>query len=47
MRRRAGKFYGLAATGKPIIFIGDEKGEIAQLVEQYSCGTAIATGAAD
>ncbi len=41
------KFYGIAAAGKPVIFIGDEKGEIAQLVEQYSCGTAIATGDAD
>ncbi len=41
------KFYGIAAAGKPVIFIGDEKGEIAQLVEQYSCGTAIATGDTD
>ena len=41
------KFYGIAAAGKPVIFIGDEKGEIARLVEQYSCGTAIATGDAD
>lgn len=41
------KFYGVAAAGKPVIFIGDEKGEIAQLVERYSCGTAIATGDVD
>jgi colanic acid biosynthesis glycosyl transferase WcaI len=38
------KFYGIAAAGKPVIFIGDKNGEIAQLVDQYSCGTAIATG---
>jgi len=41
------KFYGIAAAGKPVIFIGDESGEIAKLVEQYSCGMAVATGAAD
>lgn len=36
------KFYGIAATGRPIIFIGDDAGEIAQLVKRHQCGYTIA-----
>jgi colanic acid biosynthesis glycosyl transferase WcaI len=38
------KFYGIAATGRPIIFIGDGAGEIAQLINRHRCGYNIAVG---
>jgi glycosyltransferase involved in cell wall biosynthesis len=38
------KFYGIAAAGKPIIIIADKNGEIARLVQQHSCGSAVAPG---
>tara|TARA_R110000824_G_scaffold104214_6_gene247341 strand:+ start:10387 stop:11775 length:1389 start_codon:yes stop_codon:yes gene_type:complete len=39
------KFYGVAAVGRPIIFIGDEDGEVARLIEQGECGRTFAPGA--
>jgi len=36
------KFYGVAAAGKPMIFIGDTGGELAGLVRRHECGIAIA-----
>ncbi len=39
------KFYGAAAVGRPIIFIGDENGEVARLVAQGECGRTFAPGA--
>lgn len=39
------KFYGAAAAGRPIIFIGDEDGEIARLIAQAECGRSFAPGA--
>jgi len=38
------KFYGAAAAGRPIIFIGDEDGEIARLIAQGECGRTFAPG---
>lgn len=38
------KFYGIAAVGRPTIFLGDCDGEIARLVKQNDCGFAIAAG---
>jgi glycosyltransferase involved in cell wall biosynthesis len=38
------KFYGIAAAGRPTIFIGDKSGEIARLVKRYGCGRTVATG---
>ncbi len=38
------KFYGIAAAGKPIIFIGDKDGEVARLVRQHACGLVVAPG---
>jgi glycosyltransferase involved in cell wall biosynthesis len=38
------KFYGIAAAGKPMVFIGDQEGELARLIRQYGCGLAIAPG---
>ena len=41
------KFYGAAAAGRPIIFIGDEDGEVARLVAQGECGRTFAPGASE
>jgi colanic acid biosynthesis glycosyl transferase WcaI len=38
------KFYGIAAVGKPMIVIADKNGQIARLVQQYSCGIVVAPG---
>jgi colanic acid biosynthesis glycosyl transferase WcaI len=38
------KFYGIAAAGRPVIFIGDESGEIAQLIRCHRCGYTVAMG---
>ena len=38
------KFYGIAAAGRPALFIGCPDGEIARLIAQYGCGEAIALG---
>ena len=39
------KFYGVAAAGRPTIFIGDKDGEIARLIAQSKCGRSFAPGA--
>jgi glycosyltransferase involved in cell wall biosynthesis len=41
------KFYGIAAAGKPMIFIGDTDGELARLLQQHGCGTVILPGDAE
>ena len=38
------KFYGIAAAGRPAIFIGSSEGEIAGLVEETRCGLTIGLG---
>ena len=38
------KFYGIAAAGRPTIFIGDSDGEIARLVARYACGRTVPQG---
>jgi glycosyltransferase involved in cell wall biosynthesis len=38
------KLYGIAAAGKPMIFIGDTDGEIARQLRLQGCGVAIAPG---
>jgi glycosyltransferase involved in cell wall biosynthesis len=38
------KFYGIAAAGRPTIFIGAADGEIAQLIEENGCGFTVAPG---
>jgi glycosyltransferase involved in cell wall biosynthesis len=38
------KFYGIAAAGRPVIFIGDDSGEIAQLIKRHQCGYTVAMG---
>ncbi|RPF70532.1 glycosyltransferase family 4 protein [Aurantiacibacter spongiae] len=41
------KFYGAAASGRPVVFIGDSDGEIAPLVHDRKCGAIIEQGASD
>ncbi len=38
------KVYGIAAAGRPAIFIGDRDGEIARLLHQFDCGITIDAG---
>lgn len=38
------KFYGIAAAGRPVIFIGDKDGEIARLISRYDCGWHVRVG---
>jgi glycosyltransferase involved in cell wall biosynthesis len=38
------KFYGVAAAGRPTIFIGAAEGGIARLIRQYDCGFTVASG---
>jgi glycosyltransferase involved in cell wall biosynthesis len=38
------KFYGIAAAGRPAIFIGHPDGEIAHLIRTYACGLVVREG---
>jgi glycosyltransferase involved in cell wall biosynthesis len=38
------KFYGVAAAGRPVLFIGARGGEIARLTKHHTCGISIANG---
>jgi glycosyltransferase involved in cell wall biosynthesis len=38
------KFYGIAAAGRPTVFIGDKDGEIARTLARHECGFTVATG---
>jgi glycosyltransferase involved in cell wall biosynthesis len=38
------KFYGIAAAGRPTIFIGDHDGEIARLIAHHGCGCTVPVG---
>ena len=38
------KFYGIAAAGRPTLFIGAPDGEIARLVEEFGCGFTVTPG---
>lgn len=41
------KFYGAAAVGRPIIFIGDTDGDVARLIARARCGASFAKGDAE
>jgi glycosyltransferase involved in cell wall biosynthesis len=41
------KFYGIAAAGKPTLFIGDNAGEIARLLVENRIGLTVKTGKAN
>ena len=38
------KFYGVAAAGRAVIFIGDPDGEIARAIAAHGCGVTVAAG---
>jgi len=38
------KFYGIAAAGKPTIYIGDQAGEIPELLRREGCGFVVPVG---
>ncbi len=38
------KFYAAAAAGKPVLFVGEESGEISQAVKTFHCGAAYHVG---
>ena len=38
------KYYGILASGKPVIFIGDRDGEISVEVNKERCGASVAIG---
>lgn len=38
------KFYGIAAVGRPTIFIGDRDGEISRLLSRHECGVTVQEG---
>ncbi len=38
------KFYGVAAVGRPTIFIGDAEGEIGSIVREAQCGVCLRPG---
>jgi len=38
------KTYGSLAAGKPVLFVGDLRSDIARLVESQGCGAAVRAG---
>jgi glycosyltransferase involved in cell wall biosynthesis len=38
------KFYGVAAAGRPTIFIGDKQGEISRVLAEHGCGISVSEG---
>src|SRR5204863_7132628 len=38
------KFYGVAAVGRPVIYVGDPDGEIGSVVRRFNCGIAVRNG---
>jgi glycosyltransferase involved in cell wall biosynthesis len=41
------KFYGVAAAGRPAVFVGDPEGEIARIIREEDCGYVALCGRAD
>ncbi|MFQ5545740.1 MAG: glycosyltransferase family 4 protein, partial [Acidiferrobacterales bacterium] len=38
------KFYGIAAAGRPVLYVGDPNGEIGKILQEANCGVAIPEG---
>jgi len=38
------KFYGAAASGRPVLFVGDPDGEVARLIRHHACGWTFCPG---
>jgi glycosyltransferase involved in cell wall biosynthesis len=41
------KFYGAAAAGRPVVYVGDPDGEIARILRREGCGWTVRIGEAD
>ncbi|GLK55240.1 glycosyltransferase involved in cell wall biosynthesis [Methylopila capsulata] len=41
------KFYGIAAAGRPTLFVGDVDGEVAGLLRRHRCGVSVPVGASE
>jgi glycosyltransferase involved in cell wall biosynthesis len=41
------KFYGIAAAGRPVLFMGSPTGEIAQILHEHHCGYTVGVGEID
>ena len=41
------KFYGVAAAGRPTIFLGDTDGEVARDIRRFNCGMVVAANDAE
>jgi len=41
------KFYGAAASGRPVIFIGSKSGELGAIVPKRNCGAVVEVNASD
>ena len=38
------KIYGILAAGRPALFVGDRNGDVARMLREHDCGTAVALG---
>jgi hypothetical protein len=38
------KFYGVAAVGRPTLFVGDPGGEVARMIARHECGVSMRSG---
>ena len=38
------KFYGIAAAGRPALYLGDAGGDVARLIERWDCGIVVPSG---
>lgn len=38
------KFYGVAAAGRPTLFVGDQRGEVARIIGKAQAGLSVCTG---
>jgi colanic acid biosynthesis glycosyl transferase WcaI len=41
------KLYGILAAGRPVVFIGDTRGEVARMLREQSCGISVEVGAGE
>lgn len=38
------KFYGVLAAGRPVVFVGDQRGEVAQQIARHQLGVTVSAG---
>lgn len=38
------KFYGIAASGRPALYVGSPDGDVARLIERWECGVVVPSG---